>query len=69
VATFRVTWVIDVEQDTPFNAALEAWETVRSDDSTACVFSVKSEDGTTETIDLADYLYSEDEEGEDAESE
>jgi GTP cyclohydrolase III len=48
MATYRVKWVIDVEADTPAEAATSAWETLRRQgepDSWATVLDVWDEHG------------------------
>ena len=52
MASFLVTWEIDIETDTPRNAALEALHIQRRPGSTATVFRVIDEQGETHQIDL-----------------
>jgi hypothetical protein len=54
MAHYLVTWVIDIETDTPQEAAKEALNIQRSD-SDAVVFTVKNMDnGVEHQIDLED---------------
>ncbi|MGW5147556.1 hypothetical protein [Rhodococcus koreensis] len=50
---YRVIWEIDIDADTPQQAAEKAWETMRKPDSTANVFRVVSPDTLTH-VDLED---------------
>ena len=52
MSRFVVTWEIDVHADTPQDAAREAWETMRREDSTANVFDVLDESGDCTRVDL-----------------
>lgn len=49
---FRVEWSMDIEADTPEDAARQTWAHMRRHDSTANVFTVISASGEQETIDL-----------------
>jgi hypothetical protein len=49
---YRITWEIDVEADTPQDAARKALRIQRKRDSIATVFDVTDEAGRTSTIDL-----------------
>ena len=49
---YRVTWEIDIEEETALGAALEAFRIMLDPDSIATVFAVTSPAGTTEPIDL-----------------
>ena len=53
--SYRVTWSIDVEADSPQEAAKEAirWRDTPADDS----FLVTDEDGNDKTVDFADEDY------------
>lgn len=51
---YRVVWEIDIEADSPIEAAEEAYDTQRSPASTATVFDVFGEDGTEEQVDVAE---------------
>lgn len=53
---YLVTWEIDVECDTPEEAALEAWNLVRREHSTANVFTVLDQEGGSTKIDLEEYF-------------
>ena len=53
MTTYRVTWEIDVEADSPQEAAAEAHRLVRKPDTTATVYSVLNQKtGEGATIDL-----------------
>lgn len=49
---YCVRWEIDVQADSPREAAEQALEIQRRRDSTATVFEVVGPDGTSETVDL-----------------
>lgn len=49
---YLVTWQIELTADSPREAAEEALRIHRNPDSIATVFEVRSEDGTSTTIDL-----------------
>jgi hypothetical protein len=51
--TYRVTWEIDINADSPRDAACKAQEIQRRPDSTATVFEVERPDGSVVTVDLA----------------
>ena len=51
---YVVTWEIDVDAETPQDAARQAWELMRAEDSTANVFDVLDEDGECTRVDLED---------------
>lgn len=50
---YNVTWVIDVDADTPKEAAEEALRIQRDFTSDAQVFEVEGEDGAVQQIDLS----------------
>lgn len=52
--TYRVTWEIDIERDTPLEAAREAHTIMRDTESTATVFIVTDACGRTTVVDLTD---------------
>lgn len=52
MAEYRVEWAIDIEADTPEEAARLALEIQRDPASTAMVFTVTDEAGEVATIDL-----------------
>jgi hypothetical protein len=49
---YLVTWDIDVEADTPREAAMEARDIQLRSDSVATVFVVKDDNGNKVTLDL-----------------
>ena len=49
---YQVTWTIDVEAESPGEAAKQALEMQRAADSTATVFEVKDARGNVEQVDL-----------------
>jgi len=53
---YQVTWTIDIEADSPTQAAVEAQRIQRDPESIATVFTVKQGDGSCpeEVIDLAE---------------
>lgn len=51
---YRVTWIIDIDADTPREAALRALEIQRDPNSIAQVFEVSEPDSDPWTIDLLD---------------
>ena len=51
---YYITWDIDVEADSPYEAAREALRIHRDPDSIATVFNVHDELGNITTIDLED---------------
>jgi hypothetical protein len=53
---YRVQWEIDIEADTPEDAARQAFEIMHDPTSIASVFDVKGEDGITHQVDTADQL-------------
>ena len=53
---YLVTWEIDVECESPEEAALEAWKLMRHPDSTANVFTVTDEQGGSVKVDLEERL-------------
>ncbi len=55
---YGVSWEIDVEDcHSPTGAAVEAWEAMRREDSTACIFTVTNRDtGAVKMIDLETIL-------------
>ena len=50
--TYRVTWEIDIEADTPLQAAREAYETQISPESFPPVFKIQAPGKPAVTIDL-----------------
>lgn len=52
--TYHVEWLINSDQGTPIEAAMEAWKTMRVTDSIANVFNVKDEHDMVVTVDLTD---------------
>ncbi len=50
--SYVVEWCIDVDADSPREAAQQAWETMRRPKSTANVFDVIDPKGETKRIDL-----------------
>lgn len=51
---YRVTWSIDVDAETPEDAANEARSAQLAPDSLATVFEVTDEAGNTETVDVVE---------------
>jgi hypothetical protein len=49
---YRVTWEIDIEEETALGAALVAYRIMLDPESIAPAFTVMSPDGTTELVDL-----------------
>jgi hypothetical protein len=49
--TYIVTWFIDIEAESPEEAAAEALDIMRDEDSTATIFDVKW-DGNTKTVEV-----------------
>lgn len=49
---YRVTWEIDINADSPQEAAKQAWEHMQRPDSTANVFDVVDSKGNTTRVDL-----------------
>lgn len=52
MAEYRVEWAIDIEADTPEEAARLALKIQRDPASTATVFTVTDEDGEMEDFDI-----------------
>jgi hypothetical protein len=52
--SYRVTWIIDVEADSPHDAALSARATQLNPNSIATIFTIKGRDGTVLCIDTDD---------------
>lgn len=52
MASYHVTWEIDVDGDNPVEAARKAWEAMRAQDSTANVFQICAEGGEPVGVDL-----------------
>ncbi len=50
--SYSVSWTIDIEADSPEDAARQALGIHRDSNSTATVFDVQDADGTTTVIDL-----------------
>jgi hypothetical protein len=55
-----VTWKIDVYADNPTDAAKQAWESMRSINSTANYFEVFDQDGVQTNVDLSEEFEQED---------
>lgn len=51
---YVVTWEMDIDAETPQDAARQAWAAMRAEDSTANVFDVLDEDGECTRVDLED---------------
>lgn len=51
---YLVTWEIELDAESPKEAAYKAWEIMRAPDSTANHFAVFSENGDLEFIDLTE---------------
>ena len=51
---YLVKWKINVNADSPREAAEQAWAHMRRPDSTANVFTVTDEDGDDTEVDLMD---------------
>jgi hypothetical protein len=51
---YRITWEMDIDADSPIDAARQALKIQRDPDSIANVFDITDEAGTTERIDLED---------------
>ena len=49
---FHVVWEIDIYAETPHEAAEQAWEYMRNEDSTANYFEVFDQDGNKTNVDL-----------------
>jgi hypothetical protein len=49
---YLVEWVIDIEADSPQEAAEKALETQRNEDSIAVVFTVTGDDNVAVNVDL-----------------
>lgn len=58
MTSFKVSWEIDIEAETPLEAAQQAWDIVRRPSSSANVFTVYAENGETEKIDLQEHFES-----------
>lgn len=54
MASYRITWEIDVEADSPYEAAKEAKKIQQDPESTANVFVVEEEGSDPYTYDLDD---------------
>lgn len=52
MANYRVKWEIDIEADSPEEAAKEALKIQRDPDSVATIFDVIDDNGVTIQIDL-----------------
>ena len=52
MANFKVVWEIDIDADSPFEAAEEAWFTMRAEGSTANCFIVEDSTGYKTPVDL-----------------
>jgi hypothetical protein len=62
MAHFKITWAVDVDADTPEEAAWIAQKYQRNTDTTATFFDVQDEQGNITQIDLYDYSLEDDEE-------
>jgi len=49
---YVVTWEMDIDAETPQDAARQAWALMRAKDSTANVFDVLDADGGCTRVDL-----------------
>ena len=54
MTTFRVTWEIDIEADSHYEAAVQALMIQRKPNSLATVFIVTDNEGDDVTVDLED---------------
>lgn len=54
MAHYVATWQMEIEADSPEDAARQAWEHMRRPDSTANVFDVIGEGGGTARVDLTE---------------
>jgi hypothetical protein len=52
MTSYRVQWEIDVDADTPEDAARQAFEMMRDPESIATVFSVRDAQGKSVCIDM-----------------
>jgi len=52
MSIYRVTWEIDLQADTPLEAAQQALAIHRDPSSMATVFEVRDENGHSATVDL-----------------
>jgi len=52
MANYRVKWEIDIEADSPEEAAKESLKIQRDPDSVATIFDVTDDNGVTTEIDL-----------------
>jgi hypothetical protein len=50
--TYNVVWTIDLEAESAEDAARQAWEAMRRENSSANYFSVQDDDGNVTDIDL-----------------
>jgi len=57
---YRVSWEIDIDADSPREAAERALEIQRRPDSTATVFTVRDETGESIEVDLGEGSYATD---------
>ena len=62
MAKFRVSWAVDLDADTPEEAAATAQKYQRNIDTTATFFDVQDEQGNITQIDLYDYSLEDEEE-------
>ena len=61
---YVATWQMEIEADTPEDAARQAWGHMRREDSTANVFEIIAEDGERARVDLTELAeWNEEEEG------
>ena len=51
---YVATWQIEIDADSPEDAARQAWEHMRRPDSRANVFDIISEDGSSARVDLTE---------------
>jgi hypothetical protein len=52
--TYRVEWLLDIEAESPADAARQALEIHRDPESLATVFHVYGNDGSVSVIDIED---------------
>lgn len=54
MAEYRVEWAVDIEADTPEEAARQALAIQRDPESTATFFTVTDDSGAQKAVDLAE---------------
>ena len=54
--SYLVTYLIDVDPDSPEHAAVDAFEAMRDPSALPPIVSVRAEDGTETDVDLTDVL-------------